>query len=99
MGVVFWQGFYSIPKSNKIHRYFIWLSGPLYLDDSDDKELELEKDGDWNLRIAKKQDEYCDDSNLSDEYSGDDEGDNTEDEESEPQEDAIEILDDTQRFI
>ena len=65
------------------------------LDDSDDKELELEKDGDWNLRIAKKQDEYCDDSNLSDEYSGDDEGDNTEDEESELQ-DAIEILDDTQ---
>ena len=67
------------------------------LDDSDDKELELEKDGDWNLRVAKKQDENCDD--LSDEYSGDDEGDNTEDEESEPQEDAIEILDDTQRFI
>ena len=64
------------------------------LDDSDDKELELEKDGDWNLRVAKKQDENCDD--LSDEYN---ESDKTEDEESEPQEDAIEILDDTQRFI
>ena len=63
------------------------------LDDSEDKELELEKDGDWNLRVGKIPDENCDDSNSFDEYSGDDED---EDEESEMEEDAIEILDDTQ---